>query len=75
MSTNHFLHTKNRIAKANRLADAVDANPITRKLDIVTLTEMDQDGWNAVNDLAGEARHPSTETVSMAIGILAGRRV
>jgi len=75
MSTRHFLHSKNRIAKANRLADAVEANPITRNLDPVTLTEMDVEGWNAINDLAGEVRKPSAETIAMTIGILAGRRV
>jgi len=74
MTTRHINHTKNRIAKATRLADAVEANPITRGLDIFTLTEMDADGWNAVNDLAGEVRNPSAETVAMTIGILAGRR-
>ena len=74
MTTRHINHTKNRIAKAERLADAIEVNPITRKLDVVTLTEMGTDGWNAVNDLAGEPRHPSAETIAMTIGILAGRR-
>jgi hypothetical protein len=73
-TTRHPLHTKNRIAKAQRLADAIETNPITRNLDVFTLTEMGVDGWNAVNDLAGEERHPSTETIAMTIGIIAGRR-
>jgi hypothetical protein len=75
MSTKHPLHSINRIKKAERLAAAVDANPITRGLDLVTLTGMDQAAWDAINEFAGEDRKPSAETVAMTIGILAGRRV
>lgn len=69
----HARHTQNRIAKAQRLVAAIDASELfSAKLDANVLAELGPKGWETLAAFVGEDA-PSTVTVGIVLGIVAGR--
>lgn len=80
MSTNtasiHPVAVRNRIAKARRIVDFINANPtVFRRMTSSVAAAMNTEFWEMVNEAMGETRPPSALTIATVLGILAGQEV